>query len=1026
MSVRAQADDLVANENDEAAKTSEERQHLIEQLLASARQFQSSNDFARAASLLNRAARLQFKLNQLDEALSTYRAASALLKRTPDLTVNIDNLNGLARVYAHLNQCEKAEPRISEALRLSEQINSLAGRAEALLTLSDCQNHSEHVKALRTAQESLALWQSLNRKHEVALTQQAIGDYQLEQNNLSEASESYQAALDIWRELNSRDGEAEALISLGFVEYRKGAWQNSMSFLAQAQALLDDKADAYKMGQITASIGEAFIESGLPETAIPKLEQAVQYFGQARSPLAVIVANWDLGRAYYFLEDYPKALAILEQALRGAESIRDLSMTAMSHDYLGRTFAATNDSVNALHNFQLALAGYSKVGDRMEEARTRALLGQFFEEQGQPENARAYYEQALQTFNELADQVNQSATLYALGRLELKRNQLSEAERDLRRSIEVTEDMRRVSSSRDLTAAISATVHDRYQSYVECLMREHRDEPARGFEILALQTSELARGRALAELLSATGTNVSAGIDPRLATQEQQLRQTLRAKEDYRVTLLGKTYQKSELDTLQAEIIQLDSQYKKVSESIRSRYPAYDQLTRPTALNLRQIQQQVINDDQTLLLEYSLGVQESYVWAVTNNAMSSYQLPSETQIAAATNKVYELLKEQPSPTIANDLAEASQQLSRMVLVPVSSHLDKRRIIIVADGVLNYVPFQILSADEVSNEPLIASHEVVNVPSASILGQLQQEVSHRGAAAEVLALFGDPVFASNYTRFKPANNSTELVPADRESDSRWPSAVRDIESDAIEPTTIQPLFYAHKEVGNLRNIAGANSLIATGFEASLAKLQTTPLEHYAILHFATHGILDPRKPANSGLILSMVGPDGRTQNGFVGLEDIYRLHAPVDLVVLSACRTGLGKNVRGEGLIGLTRGFMYAGAASVVASLWKVDDEATAELMKRFYSKMLQEGLAPSAALREAQNSIRRESQWTAPYYWAAFTLQGNYRNPIRTRSAGTPSLAVFVCGGIGLLLLSVLILYSHRRMLAQLPRPIPR
>ena len=152
-------------------------------------------------------------------------------------------------------------------------------------------------------------------------------------------------------------------------------------------------------------------------------------------------------------------------------------------------------------------------------------------------------------------------------------------------------------------------------------------------------------------------------------------------------------------------------------------------------------------------------------------------------------------------------------------------------------------------------------------------------------------------------------------------------------------------------------------MATGFEATNEKLQSTDLTKYAILHFATHGILNPNHPENSGLILSTVKPNGQPQEGFVGLQDIYRLRAPVDLVVLSACRTGLGKDVRGEGLIGLTRGFMYAGASSVVASLWKVDDEATAELMKRFYANMLQGGMTPAAALRAAQNSIRQQPQW---------------------------------------------------------------
>ncbi len=196
-------------------------------------------------------------------------------------------------------------------------------------------------------------------------------------------------------------------------------------------------------------------------------------------------------------------------------------------------------------------------------------------------------------------------------------------------------------------------------------------------------------------------------------------------------------------------------------------------------------------------------------------------------------------------------------------------------------------------------------------------------------------------------------------------------------------------------------------MAAEFDANRARLLGADLTGYAILHFATHGLLDPRRPENSGLVLSTVDREGRAQEGFVGLQDIYGLRAPVNLVVLSACRTGLGKDVRGEGLLGLTRGFMYAGASGVVASLWKVNDEATSVLMKQFYANMLREGMPPAAALREAQNSIRQRPEWRAPYYWAGFTLQGESRPIVRpARGAASPYLegrrgrgAVDVVGG---------------------------
>jgi CHAT domain-containing protein len=170
-----------------------------------------------------------------------------------------------------------------------------------------------------------------------------------------------------------------------------------------------------------------------------------------------------------------------------------------------------------------------------------------------------------------------------------------------------------------------------------------------------------------------------------------------------------------------------------------------------------------------------------------------------------------------------------------------------------------------------------------------------------------------------------------------------------------------------------------TLEALDFQANRTTALSKELAQYRIVHFATHGLLDNEHPELSGLVLSLVGPDGKPQDGFLDLQDVYNLTLPADLVVLSACETGLGKEISGEGLVGLTRGFMYAGASRVVASLWKVDDVATSELMAEFYKGMLSHGLAPASALRQAQLAMLKRSRWADPYYWAAFTLQGEWK-----------------------------------------------
>jgi CHAT domain-containing protein len=1018
---QAQIDDVLAREGDEGATTTEARQSALTTLLAAAGEARQLNDPLKAARFLNRAGRLQLKLGLPEKALATYGDARALLEgTTPDPTTNIDSLNGVGAAYNHSGKCSRARPFLRRAITLSVQTGYVAGRAEALLTLSTCQNLSNHALAIDTAREALSLWESVNNRRGIAQTYSAIGDYQLAQSNVTEATQSHEAALKIWTELDVANERAEALINLGFVEYRKGAWQNIFKFLSEAQGLLDEKAEPYKMGQITGCLAEALIESGMPDAGLTKLLQALEYYRLAQNEAAVTAVVWAIGKTHYHLGHYAEALENLRSALTDAESIGDRTVAALCNDFLGRTFWAMKDDASALHYFEVAFDLYNKVGNPMEAARALALMGQVYQRQGKVAKAKSYYRRALETFRALSDHINESATLYALGSLELKLNNLSLAQDYLSQSITATENIRRASTSRDLTTAFSATVYERYEKYIECLMRQHETQPERGFVLKAFETYERARAPSLIELLRATQTNLIPGLDPKLAEQENSLRQALKVKEDSIVTLLSGAYKKEELAALKAEIARLEAEYKQVAEAIQAQHPLYERITRPAAWDLRRIQEQVIADDQTVLLEFLLGADRSYVWAVTRDSIRSYELPSRSLINEAATKAYNSLSTRPGADATGTPTLETRELSQLILSPVAAELNKRHVIIVADGDLNYIPFQVLPMPSDVNETFVDNHEITNAHSASILGELQQEAARRQPAAKVLAAFGNPAFEPNYTQSGVANGGEQLATMQGPEAERGRYAVRDLElnGDTFDPAVIKPLVYAKRELANLVEItAGEETFVATDYAATREQLLKTDLTQYAIIHFATHGWLDPKQPENSCLVLSTVDPDGRARDGFVRLQNIYELRVPVKLVVLSACRTALGKDVRGEGLMSLTYGFMYAGASSVVASLWKVDDEATAELMKQFYNNMLHDGMTPSEALRAAQNSIRQRPEWRSPYYWAAFTLQGEYRQIIRPAHAATSTTLYWRVGlCVALLMLAGgLIRYSYRR-----------
>ncbi len=739
----------------------DELRRAVVELRQQADELRLSGQVIDAARTLNRVGRFQIRMYVADEASQTFQQALQLLDQQPDIQTKIDSLNGLASSYDNLSKCDLAEPSANTAIALSTQTNYPAGKAEALLTLSHCQNHRDHTLAMKSAQESLELWRSIDRKRGVAEANVAIGEYQMGQNDLLESEKSLQTALSLFQELHAADQQATILIYLGFLEYRNGAWQNSLSFYTRAQSLIDDKTEPYRMAQITGGLGEAFLESGLPEVALDKFREGLDYFRLAKAQRGVRAMIWSVGRAQYASGNYRDALESLQEARSDAASNNDPALAAFCDDYLGRTYYALNDYATALSHFQSALDGYEKAGNVMERSRTLALMGRVYQGQGNLQKAWNNYETALKKFRALADHINESATLYAMGSLKLRESDLNAAESYLQQSISVTENMRRSSTSGDLTTAFSATVHDRYETYIECLMRKYYANPTGSLDVRAFETSELARGRSLAELLRHTQTNLAPGLDPELAQREKSLRQSLRVKANSKTTLLAKQYTPEELKTLEAELARLETEYKQVTDTITARHPSYAQINQPTGWNLRQIQEQVVADDQTVLLEYSLGSEKSYVWAVARDDIHSYELPAQASINEAAQKLYQLLKTAGDGKHDNELKLATQELSQLILSPVASELNKQRVIVVPDGALNYIPFQIMPASSASDEPLVATSEIINAPSASILGQLREETERRQAPTKILAAFGDPVFASNYAQYKDTSISNTL-------------------------------------------------------------------------------------------------------------------------------------------------------------------------------------------------------------------------------------------------------------------------
>jgi CHAT domain-containing protein len=450
-----------------------------------------------------------------------------------------------------------------------------------------------------------------------------------------------------------------------------------------------------------------------------------------------------------------------------------------------------------------------------------------------------------------------------------------------------------------------------------------------------------------------------------------------------------------EAASLEKEIAKLTEEYRDVSAQVRLSGVQFADNAQPQPLKLQEIQARGLEHD-TLLLEFFLGEEKSYLWLVSSDSIDTYELPARVTIEDAANRVRSLLTA-PAPIDGESLAnrqkrvqDAEQQywkeataLSAMLLTTAASKLGQKRLLVVADGALQYIPFNALPAPGSTGNPvpLMVDHEISYDSSASTLvlirnGKRQHEPS--GA----VAVFADPVFEADDPRLTIQRQTPDASLQAQNNEQFLQQAFRDVGVSWAGRSIPRLLASREEAKAVLDATSGAVNRAAIGFDADKANATAAGLNDYRIIHFATHGVFDSEHPELSGLLLSRFDSSGRPKEGFLRLDDIYNLELSADLVVLSACNTGLGKDIKGEGLVGLVRGFMYAGTRRVVASLWKVDDDATAELMKEFYQQMLQQGRSPAAALRAAQLAMWQKQRWRAPYFWGAFVLQGEYSGTI--------------------------------------------
>jgi CHAT domain-containing protein len=989
-------------------------QRALERFQASLELWRKVEDREREIDAIYHVAWMQYNLGDSIAAVATAQRALEIARKISDSDGVAHTLTSLCIYETDAGHTANAAKAGQEALDRFQHLEDPAWQAMALRCLGVGLLMSGHTDAARSNyQQALAMQREVGDRLGESDTDSFLANAEFQIGHSKEALGILNEALAIARTEKDPVRIAQRQVSMAASLSQTGEIRESIALLEQSLPVLRSLGSAWAPVSVMANLGQSYFDLSQFQKSRDYYEQALQLARHAGIPGFEANVLRGLGQVTGAMGDDEKALEILNQALAIYRKIPDRRSQAVTLRYLAEVAQHHHrcEPERALYNEALAIdraAGlergqaqdlhgmavalncaqnyrqaadvgaesrdlYQRLGDRLGLAQVLTELGNAQRMAGMRTDARQSLDRSLTLNREIGSPLNQSSALSELAKLDHEDGELDRAAAEIAEAIDLADGVLQQIPDDRARMEIATSRYWFYEVAIDVEMQLHHTARA-------LEYSERARARVLVNLLREARVDVRQGVDPALLDSERQARQMVNARHNRFERLLASQHTPQQEAAARKQLDEIVRNLDALQGRIRAASPRYAALIEPPRLTVAEIQSRLL-DSESRLLEFWLGKNHSYVWLVSKSDCHGWQLPPATDVEALARRAYRAINarnENAAGTAAQiaeqqasarqDFHAAMRQLGTQLLAPLAG-MTTGRLWIVADGALQYLPFAAMPLPN-SGRLLLNCCEVTMLPSASTLATLREDPPRptaRPPLAGPVAIFADPVFQPNDERVSHAPVSSAVT--------RNPAITRAAEDSGV--AAFPRLYFSRQEAGAIASLeSGTRVWSALDFDADRRRLLDRSLEQYSILHFATHGLLDSRNPELSGIVLSLVDRQGRPIDGFLRLDEIYNLKLNANLVVLSGCQTALGREIRGEGLVGLTRGFLYAGAPRVMASLWSIRDRATAEFMRRFYQQLLQARLTPSAALRQAQLSMSRDPQWNDPYYWAAFTLQG--------------------------------------------------
>jgi CHAT domain-containing protein/Flp pilus assembly protein TadD len=925
------------------------------------RKWEESLAFLDKASRLNPDDPLPFRmkcdiLESMDRNKEMLALALEKLKASgemdPDL--EIDFCTRASSAYNTFGQYQESFEYDRKSLDLARRIGNKKSEGIALGNMGVYHALTGNIpEAMKLLEEKLALMKELDDKAEQVAVLSNIGALHDWQGNVQESIKNYTAAMKILDGLDDRKKLGLLMGNMGAAYEKLSDYPKSLDYYRQALKIFQEVEDKGDTAWILGNLGAIAAKLGNDK-------EALDYFGKSLALMREVgdrkYEAWALGTmgaTYKKLGETEKSFECLNRALEISREIGDKRIEVEHLGNLGSNYQETGDYAKAVQYLNEGLKIAQEINDRVVLTEVYILLGITHREMDDTDRSIADFEEALTIANELGVPRTIWNSEWGLALSYDKKGDYDQALGHYRRALETVESIRGKLVTQEQKVGFLGETIDIYEGFIDLLFRLRQKDPSGAYVAESFHLAERAKSRAFLELLAEANVNLASGISQELEAEEKNLQVQLTGLQE---KLRDPELKTEEKEALYKEIQTAESRYNDFVVELRRKTPGYASTAYPEPFTLAVAQDRLLDKD-AYLLEFFAGKENVYLWVVSKDKVLSVRsFPSGHDVFKKIQEYQTQIAQRKLNLDVRLGKEIYDLLLKDALSPVAAN---SHLLIIPDGLLLRFPFEALVKETPGGGPsyLLEDYVISYAPSASVLGELMERKPRRSDWPFELLALGNPVYE---TADKTGAADVEYLRAG---------------------SGLLPLPYAEEEVSSISRIyeqAGGKTESYVKDKALEEVLKSKDPGQYKNLHFATHGFIDDRVPALSGLLLApSQKPDG--DDGFLRLNEIFHLNLSARLVTLSACETALGKEVRGEGMIGLTRAFFYAGAQSVLASLWMVGDQSTALLMQGFYSEYAK-GAGPSVAMRRAKLGLLKgdDPTYRHPFFWAPFVVAGAY------------------------------------------------